>query len=152
MLVASNRAPIWRHEQSSGPFCAGTDADVQTARAETPAMHRKWTGLTVSLCTFAVIPQKVGQAAEILSNQSARIPHPELTSAHWLAVERSASYGAVTDTVASEQSRRQPDALRALTFWSSVNQHMIENEGVTDHGWASIWEWSRNFKHGLKSC
>ncbi|KAG8000860.1 hypothetical protein GBF38_018130, partial [Nibea albiflora] len=53
-------------------------------------------------------------------------PLPAFLSAF---VERPASYGAVLDAVASEQSRRQPEALRALTFWSRVNQHMIENEG-----------------------
>lgn len=83
MLVASNRAPIWRCAQSSGPFCGGADADVQTAEQTRRAFienELSW----LSRVVIAVISQEVGQA----TNQSANIPHPETSSAQWLAVER----------------------------------------------------------------
>lgn len=79
MLVASNMAPIWRHAQSSRPFCGGADADVQTTE------HRKWTPDWL-VWTFAVISQKTEQATETLLNQLANIPHPEMAFARWLAV------------------------------------------------------------------
>lgn len=92
MLVASNMAPIWRHAQSSRPFCGGADADVQTTE------HRKWTPDWL-VWTFAVISQKTEQATETLLNQLANIPHPEMAFARWLAVVLRQW----------EQSRQQPE-------------------------------------------
>lgn len=105
MLVASNRAPIWHCAQSSGPFCGGADADVQTAEQTRRAFienELSW----LSRVVIAVISQEVEQA----TNQSANIPHPATSSAQWLAVERPVtSRGTVMGCRCCKQSSRQPE-------------------------------------------
>ena len=107
MLVASNRAPIWHCAQSRGPFCGGADADVQTAEQTRRAFIENELS-RLSRVVIAVNSQEVGQA----TNQSADIPHPETSSAQWLAVERPVtSRGTVVGCHCCTRTR-QPTAWR----------------------------------------
>lgn len=110
MLVASNMAPIWRHAQSSRPFCGGADADVQTTE------HRKWTPDWL-VWTFAIISQKTEQATETLLNHLANIPHPEMAFARWLALVLRQW----------EQSSRQPEEEKSKNKLSTAPEEVYSD-------------------------